>query len=107
MVNGSVAKILKNQTSRLLQNALPTIKIIVKIDLAFKELWCPDKSTRMLRVTLFSGLTRQQKKNVFNVLMSLNVGDFMKLRKEAKCQREKLYFWIKHHIYTNVKQCLN
>ena len=34
-------------------------KINVKIDLASKELWCHDKSTRMLRVTLFSGLTRQ------------------------------------------------
>ena len=61
----------------------------------------------MLSVTLFSGLTRQEKKNVLNVLMSLNVGDFIKLRKEAKFQREKLCFWIKRHIYTNVKQCLN
>ena len=38
--------------------------------------------------------------------MPLNAGDFMKLRKEAKIQREKLYFRIKHHIYTNAKQCL-
>ena len=30
--------------------------------------------------------------------MSLNVGDFMKLRKEAKFQRQKLYFRIKHRI---------
>ena len=44
---------------------------------------------------------------MLNVVMSLNNGDFMKRRKEAKFQREKLHFWIKHHIYTNVKQCLN
>ena len=44
---------------------------------------------------------------MLNVLMSLNDDGFMKLRKEAKFEREKLYFWIKHHIYTNVKQCLN
>ena len=35
--------------------------------------------------------------------MSFNVGDFMELRKEGKFQREKLCFWTKHYIYTNVK----
>ena len=39
--------------------------------------------------------------------MSLNVGDFMKLRKEAKFQRQKLYFRIKHRIYTNAQKSLN
>ena len=50
-----------------------------------------------------------QKLAFFNehVLMSLNAGDFMKLQKEAKFYCEKLYFRIKHHIYTNAKQCLN
>ena len=50
-----------------------------------------------------------QKLAFFNehVLMSLNAGDFMKLQKEAKFHCEKLYFRIKHHIYTNAKQCLN
>ena len=61
----------------------------------------------MLGETLFSGLSSQYKKSVLNVLMSLNVGDFMKLWKEATFQRENIYFRIKHHIYTNEKPCLN
>ena len=39
--------------------------------------------------------------------MSLNIGDFMKLWRKAKFQREKLYFKTKQHIYKNAKQCLN
>ena len=61
----------------------------------------------MLRETLFSGLSSQEKKSVLNVLMSLNVGEFMELWKEATFQRENLYFSIKRHIYTNPKPCLN
>ena len=53
----------------------------------------------MLRVTLTSG----QKENALNLKISLNVDDFMKLRKEAIFQREKLYFRVKHHIYTNLQ----
>ena len=39
--------------------------------------------------------------------MSLNVADSVKLRKKAKFQRKKLYFRIKHHIYTNAKAVSN
>ena len=54
-------------------------------------------------ISVFSNLHDR----IFNVLMSLNVGDFMKLQKEGKFHHEKLYFRIKHHIYTNAKECLN
>ena len=36
---------------------------------------------------------------VHECILTLNIHDFMKLGKEVKFQREKLYFWIKHHIY--------
>ena len=41
------------------------------------------------------------------LMYSLNADDFMKLQKEANFHREKLYFRVKHHIYTNAKQCFN